>query len=48
MLDELLELEEGLSAWEMDFIDSLDRSRRTKELTEKQRDRFMSIVDQLL
>jgi len=38
MLDELLDLEEGLSDWEVSFIESLDRQRRAKRVfTERQR-----------
>jgi len=35
VLDELLEVESGLTAWEMDFIESLDK-QRGRGFTEKQ------------
>ncbi len=37
MLDDLLDAESGLTAWEMDFIGDLD-NRRGRKLTEKQAD----------
>ena len=36
LLDELLELESGLSGKEMDFLEGLDRKWRERELTDKQ------------
>ena len=36
MLDEVLEVEEGLSGREIDFLDSLDNGWRGRDLTEKQ------------
>lgn len=35
MLDELLDLEDGLTAWEVEFLESLNR-QRGREFTEKQ------------
>ena len=35
MLDELLETDSGLTAWEMDFVESLD-AHRQRALSEKQ------------
>jgi hypothetical protein len=35
-LDELLDLDEGLSGWEIDFITNLDENWRARELTPKQ------------
>lgn len=40
MLDDLLEVEAGLTGWEMDFLESLDRTCREHNLTEKQADRL--------
>ena len=37
LLDELLATESGLTAWEMDFIESLDR-QRGRTFSDKQRD----------
>jgi len=37
LLDELLAAESGLTAWEMDFIESLDR-QRGRTFSDKQRD----------
>jgi len=36
MLDECLELDEGLAPREMDFLDNLDRNYRSKGLTDPQ------------
>lgn len=36
MLDALLALEEGLTAWEVEFVDDLDRNWRDRELSDKQ------------
>lgn len=42
MIDELLNSEEGLSAWEIDFIEDLDRLRG-RELTVRQADKLEDI-----
>lgn len=34
-LDDLLKLDSGMSAWELDFVESLD-SQRGRDFTEKQ------------
>lgn len=47
MLDELQEAESGLTTWEMDFIDSLDKLRGGT-LTEKQADKLEQIWNRLL
>jgi len=39
MLDDLLEVESGLSKWELDFIESLD-DRRGDDLTDRQQDKL--------
>ena len=36
MLDELLDIEQGLTQWELDFIDNLDNKWRRLDLTQKQ------------
>lgn len=46
MLDELLERESGLSAWELDFICDLDK-RRDRPLTERQADKLLQIWERL-
>ena len=42
MLDELLEVEGGLSGWEMDFTESLDTARG-RSLAERQADKLAHI-----
>ena len=44
LLDELLSLEEGLSGWEMDFLDNLDKNWRDRELTDNQADKLEQIA----
>ncbi len=46
MLDELLDVEDGLTAWEMDFIESLN-GRRGRELTESQADKLHQIFERV-
>lgn len=36
MLDELLELESGLSEWEVEFVESLNRTRDTSHWSDRQ------------
>ena len=43
ILDELLELDSGLSAWEMDFLESLDRQRGKDKFSEKQSETLLEI-----
>lgn len=43
MLNELCDLEDGLSKWEMDFIDSLDK--QTNPLSMKQAAKLAEIYD---
>ena len=38
MLDDALEYESGLTPWELDFIDNLDKVYRERELSVKQID----------
>ena len=45
---DLLDLEDGLTAWEMEFIESLDRDRWDGDLTEKQENCLQRIVDRKL
>lgn len=47
MLDEILEAETGLTGWEMDFIESLDKIRDCP-LTEKQIDILIKINSKVL
>ena len=42
MLNELLEVESGLTGWEMDFIEDLDR-QRSRTLSERQREKLDQI-----
>ena len=42
LLEELLELESGLSGWEIDFLESLD-GLRGRELTDKQLEKLWQI-----
>jgi len=46
LLDDLLAVESGLTAWEMDFIESLDK-QRTRALSDKQRDVVNRIADKV-
>lgn len=52
MLEELLAVEEGLTAWEMDFLDSLngqaEHSKQRLFLTEKQYDCLDRIWNKVL
>lgn len=36
LLDDLLQVGEGLTEWEVEFLDNLDKRWRGRELTEKQ------------
>lgn len=47
MLDEALEAESGLTLWEIDFVDSLDKLYRKKELSFKQIEILQRIADNL-
>lgn len=44
MLDDLMQVESGLSAWEIDFLESIDGAER---LTEKQALKLCQIHDRL-
>ena len=46
LLDDLPSQDSGLTAWEMDFIESLD-ARRKRPLTPKQRNRLNEIAEKL-
>jgi hypothetical protein len=46
LLDDLLAVESGLTAWEMDFIESLDR-QRARALSPKQREVMGRIADKV-
>ncbi len=48
MLDECLDAESGLSAWELDFIDNLDHNWRGRDLTERQHETLERIVGKVL
>jgi len=43
----LLEAERGLSAREVEFIESLDEDKRDRDLTERQRDWLEAIWDRV-
>ena len=47
IVDDLLNKESGLTSWEIDFIDSLDKQRGRK-LSEKQIQCLERIVDKVL
>lgn len=47
MLDEALNTEHGLSGREMDFVDSLDRSMRDRELSSRQYTWLKDIADRI-
>lgn len=44
MIEELMRLDAGLSAWEIDFIESIDGADR---LTDKQADKLREIYERL-
>lgn len=46
-LDDLLEAESGLTPWEIDFIESLDKQRE-RSLTSKQAACLATIVERVL
>ncbi len=46
LLDELLEVESGLSTWEMDFLDDMN-AMRGRELTDKQAAKLHEIARRL-
>jgi len=48
-LDDLLEVENGLSPWEIEFVEDMDRSRRNPNFrpTEKQVAKVAEIWDQV-
>jgi hypothetical protein len=48
MLDECLNAEGGLSAWELDFIDNLDQNFRDRELSDAQADKLEDINAKVL
>ena len=48
LLDDLIDLESGLSPWEIDFVENLDRHWRDRDLTEKQSDTLRDIGRSLL
>lgn len=43
LLQDLLEIDEGLSDWEIEFIENLHQNFREKDLTMKQRNRLVEI-----
>ena len=45
LLDDILALESGLTAWEIDFAENLDASCRTRDLSEKQSDVLNRIAE---
>lgn len=47
-LDDLLDVEAGLSGWELDFIENLDTQYRDRDLSEKQADTLRQIHEQVL
>lgn len=47
LLDDLLDLESGLTEWELGFIESLDKWRG-RDLSEKQEATLQRIADKLL
>lgn len=47
MLDDCLAAECGLSGWELDFVDNLDQHWRARELTDRQTDSLVRIVEKL-
>lgn len=48
VVSDLLELEEGLSDWEIDFLDNLYNNFADRELSPKQRDVLCSLSEKHL
>lgn len=48
ILDDLLEVESGLSARDMDFIEDLDRRWRDRDLSEKQLEWLLNLSEKIL
>lgn len=48
LLDELLKVESGLSAKEMDFLEDLDKDWRDRKITDKQWDWLQAIGERVL
>ena len=46
-LDDCLNCDSGLSLWDVEFIESLDKSFRNRELSQKQIDQLNRITDAL-
>ncbi len=47
ILDECLDVESGYTCWEIDFIESLDKSFRNRDLSDKQRDILVKLSDRI-
>lgn len=47
MVDELLDLFSGLSDWEMEFLDSIDKKRAKSDLTPKQAQILKKLWDKM-
>lgn len=47
LIDDILATDSGLTGWEMDFVEELDRSCRECSLSEKQRDKLNQIAEKL-
>jgi hypothetical protein len=43
MLQELLDLEEGLTPWELEFIENLSHREKPMNLSEKQREKLVKL-----
>lgn len=42
-LNELLDMDEGLTEWELEFIDSLDQKMRSKNLSDHQSEKLEQV-----
>lgn len=47
LVDDLLMIESGLTAWEMEFTENLDNGFRERSLSDKQRDRLNVIAEKV-
>lgn len=47
-LDELLDLDEGLTDWQLGFIESLNETMRSKGLSDKQAAKLQEIHEQVI
>lgn len=47
LLNELLEVDEGLTGWEIEFIEDLNRRRRFRSLSRRQKEALNRIAEKV-